>query len=78
MFATPAAYPDWPPSTMTAIPTLLKVFGLSLAIALGIKYAIAPLTIPMNDAIALALVILPTAVMSGWLGYQFVTSRSNA
>jgi hypothetical protein len=55
---------------MDVIATLLKVFGLSLAIALVIKYGIASLTIPMNDAIAIAIVILPTVLMSGWLGYQ--------
>jgi hypothetical protein len=61
---------------MTAIPTLLKVFSLSLALALLIKYAIAPLTIPMNNAIAIGLVTLPTALVSGWLGYQLSTLNS--
>ncbi len=55
---------------MDVIATLLKVFGLSLAIALLIKYAIAPLTIPNNDAIALAIVLFPTGLMSGWLGFK--------
>ncbi len=55
---------------MTAIPTILKVFSLSLALALLIKYAIAPLTIPMNDAIAIGLVILPTALVSAWLSFK--------
>jgi hypothetical protein len=55
---------------MDVIPTLLKVFGLSLAIALVIKYAIAPLTIPVNDAIAFSIVLLPTVLMAGWLGWQ--------
>jgi hypothetical protein len=50
--------------------TLLKVFGLSLTIALLIKYAIAPLTIPRSDAIALAIVLLPTVLMAVWLGLQ--------
>jgi hypothetical protein len=55
---------------MDVIATLLKVFGLSLAIALVIKYGIATLTIPRSDAIALAIVLLPTLLMSGWLGLQ--------
>jgi hypothetical protein len=55
---------------MDVIATLLKVFGLSLAIALVIKYGIVTLTIPRSDAIALAIVLLPTLLMSGWLGLQ--------
>jgi hypothetical protein len=55
---------------MDVIATLLKVFGLSLAIALVIKYGIVTLTIPRSDAIALAIVLLPTLLMGGWLGLQ--------
>jgi hypothetical protein len=55
---------------MPAIPTILKVFGLSLAIALLIKYAIAPLTIPSNNALVLLLVSLPTLLVGGWLGVK--------
>jgi hypothetical protein len=55
------------PQPMHIASTLLKVFGLSLAIALLIKYAIAPFTIPNNDTIALAIVLLPTVLMTGVL-----------
>ncbi len=55
---------------MLAIPTILKVFGFSLAIALLIKYAIAPLTIPCNNALALLLVSLPTFLVGSWLGVK--------
>ncbi len=57
---------------MPAIPTILKVFGLSLAIALLIKYAIAPLTIPSNNVFVLLLVSLPTLLVGSWLGVKSI------
>jgi hypothetical protein len=58
------------PHPMAMIQTILKVFGLSLGIAVVIKSAIAPLTIPSNDAFVLFLVVLPTVLVSAWLGFQ--------
>jgi hypothetical protein len=55
---------------MAMIQTILKVFGLSLGIAVVIKSAIAPLTIPSNDAFVLFLVVLPTILVSAWLAFQ--------
>lgn len=52
---------------MDVIQTIGKVFGLSLAIALLLKYGISRLTIPSSSIFALLLVLLPTIGMSSWL-----------
>ncbi|MEB3231963.1 MAG: hypothetical protein VKJ64_13210 [Leptolyngbyaceae bacterium] len=55
-----------------------KVMGLSLAISLAIKYLAPFLPIPATDGTALTLVLLPTIVMAGLLGWRWrLANRTN-
>ena len=44
--------------------------GLSTTIALGIKYAMPAFPIPVNDAIALFFIVLPSAIVALILKFQ--------
>ena len=43
---------------------VLKVMGLSTAIALGIKYVMPAFPIPVSNAIALFAIVLPSAIVA--------------
>ena len=43
---------------------VLKVMGLSTAIALGIKYVMPAFSIPASDAIALFSILFPSAIVA--------------
>jgi hypothetical protein len=60
---------------MAIILTIAKVFGLSLGIALLIKYAISRLAVPQGDGFVWLLVLLPTIGMGVWLAVQSWTLR---
>jgi hypothetical protein len=59
---------------MAIILTIAKVFGLSLMIAVLIKYAISRLAVPQGDEFVLMLVLLPTIVVASWLARQSWTA----
>jgi hypothetical protein len=43
---------------------VIKVMGLSVAIALAIKFLMPTFPIPATDAIALGLILLPSAIVA--------------
>lgn len=66
---------DHPPSDRSSsirqdLGVVLKVMGLSTTIALGIKYAMPAFPIPVNDAIALFFIVLPSAIVALILKFQ--------
>lgn len=54
---------------------ILKVFGLSIAIALLIKQIAPLLNVPPTAGISLLLVLSPTVVMAGVLAWQLKSAR---
>ncbi|BAZ03497.1 hypothetical protein [Calothrix sp. NIES-3974] len=55
---------------------ITKVMLASAVISVGIKYALPYVPIPATDANALAIVLFPTLVTMGVLGYRFIRSET--
>ncbi|MBD0337029.1 MAG: hypothetical protein ICV62_16190 [Cyanobacteria bacterium Co-bin13] len=54
---------------------VIKVFGLSAAIAFAIKNLAPKLEIPATAGVSLLMVLLPVVGMAGVLAWQLKTSR---